>query len=155
VVADAVTGHSGAYTETELSWRASYTGWGGLVPLTPWFEGARWWFNTWWHLPVWLGYLTLVVLLAAFAAFLFLPAARRLGLELRLWLASYGLYLLAVFFPQSSVFRILLPMFPALGVIAAPRALWYRVGMVVVFIAAQISWLLLAWTIGDYDWTPP
>ena len=155
LVADAVTGHSGAYTETELSWRAAYTGWGGLVPLTPWFQGAKWWFGTWWHLPVWLGCLALVVLLACFAAFLFLPAARRLGVELRLWLASYGLYLLAVFFPQSSVFRILLPMFPALGVIAAPRALWYRVGMVVVFVGAQISWLLLAWTIGDYDWTPP
>ncbi|MCL2516485.1 MAG: hypothetical protein FWF16_11120, partial [Microbacteriaceae bacterium] len=154
MIADAVTHHSGAYTETELSWRSSYTGWGSLVPFTSWFAGAKWWF-AWWHLPVWLGYLTLVVLILGFAAFLLVPAARRLGPELRLWLASYGAYLLAVFFPQSSTFRILLPMFPALGIIAAPRARWYRVTMVVASVAAQIGWLLIAWTISGYDWTPP
>ena len=33
----------------------------------------------------------------------------------RLWAASYALYLLAVFFPQSSVFRLLMPMAPLAG----------------------------------------
>ncbi|MFC4241895.1 hypothetical protein ACFOYW_00805 [Gryllotalpicola reticulitermitis] len=155
VIAGHVTGYPSAYTQTELSWRASYTGWGPLVPFTPWFEAAKWWFTLWLHTPAWVGYLTLVVLILLFAAFLLIPPARRLGMELRLWLAAYGLYVLAVFFPQSSTFRILLPMFPALGVIAAPRARWYRIGMVVVFVAAQVGWLLLAWTIGDYDWSPP
>jgi hypothetical protein len=155
VIAGHVTGYPGAYTDTELSWRVSYTGYAPLVPFTPWFAAAKWWFTLWLHSPAWLGYVTLIVLVLLFAAFLLLPAARRLGIELRLWLASYGLYLLAVFFPQSSTFRILLPMFPALGVIAAPRARWYRIGMVVVFVAAQVGWLLLAWTIGDYDWSPP
>ena len=155
MIAGHVTGYSSAYTETELTWRVPYTGWAPLTPFAPWFQAAKWWFTLWLHLPAWAGYLTVVVLIALFAVFLLIPPARRLGVELRLWLASYGLYVLAVFFPQSSTFRILLPMFPALGVVAAPRARWYRVGMVVVFIAAQIGWLLLAWTIGDYDWSPP
>ncbi|WP_344790761.1 hypothetical protein [Gryllotalpicola daejeonensis] len=155
VIADHVTGYPGAYTETELSWRVSYTGWQPLVPFTPWIQGAKWWFTLWLHLPAWVGYLALAALVALGVLFLVVPAARRLGMELRLWIASYGLYVLAVFFPQSSTFRILLPLFPALGVVAAPRARWHRIGMVVVFIAAQVGWLLLAWTIGDYDWSPP
>jgi len=155
VIADRVTGVPGTYTETELSWRVSYTGWEPLVPFTPWIQGAKWWFTLWLHTPAWLGYVALAALVGLCVVFLLLPAARRLGVELRLWLASYGLYILAVFFPQSSTFRILLPMFPALGVVAAPRAKWYRIGMLVVFVAAQVGWLLLAWTIGDYDWSPP
>jgi hypothetical protein len=155
VIAGHVTGYPDAYTETELSWRVSYTGWTPLVPFTPWVQGAKWWFTLWLHTPAWLGYLTLAALVGLGIVFLLVPAARRLGVELRLWLLSYGLYVLAVFFPQSSTFRILLPLFPALGVVAAPRSKAYRVTMVVVFVAAQIGWLLLAWTIGDYDWSPP
>lgn len=154
-IAGRVTHYPAAYTETELSWRVSYTGWEPLVPFTSWLQGARWWFTLWLHLPAWAGYLALAAIIGLAVLFLALPAARRLGVELRLWLVSYGLYVLAVFFPQSSTFRILLPLFPALGALAAPRRAWYRVLMVVVFVAAQVGWLLLAWTIGDYDWSPP
>lgn len=155
MVAGHVTGVRNAYVLTELSWRAPYTGWAPLVPFEPWVDGAKWWFTLWLHLPAWVGYVALGVLVALCALFLLVPAARRLGVEMRLWMLSYGIYLLAVFFPQSSTFRILLPMFPALGVVAAPRSTWYRVTMVVVFTAAQLGWLMLAWTIGDYDWSPP
>jgi hypothetical protein len=41
--------------------------------------------------------------------------------EIRLWSASYVLYLLVVFFPQSSIFRLLLPLAPLYGAIAVPR----------------------------------
>jgi hypothetical protein len=51
----------------------------------------------------------------------FEPHVRRLGPEMRLWSASYVLYLLVVFFPQSSIFRLLLPLAPLYGAIAAPR----------------------------------
>ncbi|WP_344774086.1 hypothetical protein [Gryllotalpicola kribbensis] len=155
LIAARVTGYPNAYTETELSWRVSYTGWEPLVPFTPWIQGAKWWFTLWLHTPAWVGYVALGALVGLGVLFLLVPPARRLGVELRLWLLSYGLYVLAVFFPQSSTFRILLPLFPALGVVAAPRSRWYRAGMVAVFLAAQICWLLLAWTIGDYDWSPP
>ncbi|WP_245556809.1 hypothetical protein [Gryllotalpicola ginsengisoli] len=155
LIAARVTGVPDAYTATELSWRAAYTGWGGLVPFASWIDGAKWWFTLWLGLPAWVGYVALAALVALFALLLLSPAARRLGVDLRLWSASYALYVLAVFFPQSSTFRILFPLFPMLGILAQPRSRWYRVGMVVASIAAQLGWLLLCWTIGDYDWSPP
>jgi hypothetical protein len=96
-----------------------------------------------------------VLLIVAFALSLFIAPVRRLGVDLRLWVVSYGLYLLAVFFPQSSTFRLLMPMFPLLGAVARPKSVFYRVTMVVVFIAAQTGWLLLCWGVDGADWTPP
>ncbi|HPM52769.1 MAG TPA: hypothetical protein PK282_11100, partial [Rhodoglobus sp.] len=95
------------------------------------------------------------LIVVGFFAFLFTPWARRLGPDLRFWLASYALYLLAVFFPQSSTFRLLVPMFPALGAFAVPRAIWYRVGIVLLFIAGQWGWIHIGWWVDGYDWTPP
>ena len=48
------------------------------------------------------------------AGLLLLPAVRALGPDLRIWVAAYGVYLLAVLFPQSSLFRLLLPMLPTI-----------------------------------------
>lgn len=154
-IAALVTGNLQAYTDTELSWRIPYIGATKLQPFTSWIEGAHWWFVLWLGLPAWFGYLTLGVLIALFLVILFLPAVRRLGPDLRLWLASYGAYLLAVFFPQSSTFRILMPMFPLAGALAQPRSRVYRVGLVVVLIAAQLGWLLICWGIDGADWSPP
>ena len=97
----------------------------------------------------------LVLIVAGFFAALFTPVVRRLGVDLRFWIASYALYLLAVFFPQSSTFRLLVPLFPALGALAQPRSRWYRVVLVVVFIAGQAAWVHIAWWVDGYDWTPP
>ncbi len=154
LIAWAVTGSSSAYTDTELAWRAPYVGYGELVPFTPWFQAAEFW-ASFIGMPVALAIALLLLLVLAFAALLFTPAARRLGPDLRFWLASYGLYLLAVFFPQSSTFRLLLPLFPALGVLAQPRSPWYRIGLVVLFIALQWGWLYIAWWVNGYDWSPP
>ena len=144
-----VTGSITAYTDTELAWRSAYIGYGELVPFTAWFQGGVWWLGN----P--LGIIVVVGLILAFGLMLFLPAVRRLGVDLRFWLASYGLYLLAVFFPQSSTFRLLMPMFPLLGAVAQPRSIVYRVGMVLLFIAGQWGWLLLCWGVDGADWTPP
>ncbi|WP_241985848.1 MULTISPECIES: hypothetical protein [Cryobacterium] len=144
-----VTGSITAYTDTELAWRAPYIGYQELVPFTAWFQSGVWWLG----MP--LGIVVVVVLIVAFGGILFLPAVRRLGIDLRFWLASYGLYLLAVFFPQSSTFRLLMPMFPLLGAIAQPRNPWYRTGVVLVCIAGQWGWLLLCWGVDGADWTPP
>ncbi|WP_207552340.1 hypothetical protein, partial [Mycobacteroides abscessus] len=97
----------------------------------------------------------LAVVVVGFAAFVFLPAARRIGLELRLWGVAYLVYLLAVFFPQSSTWRILLPIAPLLGIVALPRSRVYRVAVVVACIAAQWAWLYFCWWVDGYDWTPP
>jgi hypothetical protein len=154
VIAWIATGYRDAYTETELSWRMPYVGYQELLPFTPWFQGASWWFERagW---PVALGYVLLVGAIVLSGVMLFSPWVRRLGTDVRLWLASYLLYVLAVFFPQSSTFRILVPLFPALGAIAIPRSRLYRVLAVLVCIALQVVWLQLAWWYDGYDWTPP
>jgi hypothetical protein len=154
VVAWAVTGSATAYTDSELAWRGPYIGYGALAPFVSWLQGAYFWAAMWGvTFPTVL--LLLVGLIAAFAALLFTPEVRRLGADIRFWSVSYGLYLLAVFFPQSSTFRLLMPMFPLLGAVAQPRSTIYRASLVVLFIAGQFGWLYICWWVNGYDWTPP
>lgn len=158
VIAGLVTGEPSAYLETELAWRAGYVGHQELVPLQPWFLGAHFWF---WLLgfadPVaWvLAVVAVLVLALGFAAFLLSPGARRLGPELRFWLFAYALYLLAVFFPQSSTFRLLMPLAPALGVLALPRSHLYRAALLVLCVVLQVGWVQIAWIVDGADWSPP
>jgi hypothetical protein len=97
----------------------------------------------------------LLLAIGVFAAILFTRPVRRLGVDLRLWIASWTVYLLAVFFPQSSVFRLFVPIFPLLGAVAQPKSLLYRIGIVLLFIAGQIGWVYIAYWSDGYDWTPP
>ena len=80
---------------------------------------------------------------------------RRLGFELRAWVFSYVLSLAAVFFPQSSTFRLLIPLFPLAGALAQPRSRLYRVSIVVLFVIGQWVWIYYCWWVDGYDWTPP
>ena len=158
LVAWAVTGSASAYTDTELVWRRSYIGDQELLPFTAWFQGAEWWLRVWTvpaDVAAPLGIAAVVVLVGGFAAFLLSPPARRLGVDLRLWMLSYALYLLAVFFPQSSTFRLLVPLAPGLGALAIPENRVYRVLVVVAGIAGQIAWLYIAWWVDGQDFTPP
>ena len=148
-IAWAVTGSLTAYTDTELAWRAPYIGYGELIPFTPWIQGADFWMRG----P--LGIVMLVTLVIGFFVFLATPLVRRLGIDLRAWVLSYVLYLLAVFFPQSSTFRLLMPIFPLLGAIALPRSRLYRAAVVALFIVGQWYWLSWCWWVSGYDWTPP
>jgi heme/copper-type cytochrome/quinol oxidase subunit 2 len=150
VIAWASTGSVTAYTDTELSWRAPYIGYGDLIPLTPWFQGANWWVP---QQP--LGPILLCIAIALFVGFMFTPAVKRLGVDIRFFIGSFALYILAVFFPQSSTFRILFPMFPLLGAVAQPRSRVYRASIVVMSIALQWGWLYIAWWVDGSDWTPP
>jgi hypothetical protein len=154
-IAGIVTGVPDAYTATELSWRAPYVGWGGLVPFESWFQGAHWWLNRVGIANTGLEVALVLLAVALFAGMLFLRPVRRLGVDLRLWIASWAIYLLAVFFPQSSVFRLFVPIFPILGAVAQPKSLVYRVGVVLFFIAGQIGWIYIAYWSDGYDWTPP
>jgi hypothetical protein len=149
------TGSWTAYTDTELAWRAPYIGYTHLVPFAPWFQGADWWASAMLGLPGWIGVVTLIVIVALFAVLQFSPPVRRLGVDLRFWIAAYSLYLFAVFFPQSSTFRLLMPLFPLLGALALPRNRVYRVALVVLFLALQVGWVFLCWFIDGYDWSPP
>jgi len=154
LIAAAATGSLTAYTDTELAWRAAYIGTGHLVPFAPWIQGAIWW-SEWNHVPAWVGLVVLAVAVAAAVAALWSPWMRRLGVDIRFWVASWLLYLLAVFFPQSSTWRLLLPAFPALGALAVPRSRVFRAVLVAVFIAGQWVWIAGMWAVSDYDWTPP
>lgn len=152
LIAWAVTGSPTAYTDTELAWRAGYIGHKELVPFTAWWEAVQFWLG---FSEGWLIVCIAALALVAFLLMLFSRAARRLPVDIRLWLISYVLYLLAVFFPQSSTFRLLFPLFPAFGIIAQPRHPAYRVSLVMLCIAGQIAWVHIAWFVDGYDWTPP
>jgi hypothetical protein len=149
VAAAVVTGNLTAYLDTELAWRSVYIGYQQLVPFTPWLLASQWW------MPGLTGYVVLGLLVLGFVVLLLTPAARKLGADLRLWLVSYALYLLAVFFPQSSTFRLLAPLFPAAGILAAPTSKVYRVLAVLVSLALQWWWLTICWAVVGSDWTPP
>jgi hypothetical protein len=97
----------------------------------------------------------MILLIVAFVVFLLSPLTRPLGVDLRLWLAGYAVYLLAVFFPQTSTFRLLMPLAPALGVVAIPRSVVYRVILVLLGIAGQVVWMYFCWWVNGYDWSPP
>ena len=149
LIAAVATGSLSAYTDTELAWRAPYIGYRELVPLTPWVLGADFW------LPGGLGVVLLILLVGVFVAFMFSPWVRRLGVDIRFWVAGYVLYLLAVFFPQSSTFRLLLPIFPLWGAVAQPKSWVYRLVVVLLCVAGQAGWIYIAWWVDGYDWTPP
>ena len=102
-----------------------------------------------------LAFVVLVIAIALFSALLFTRPVKRIGVDLRIWVASWTVYLLAVFFPQSSVFRLFVPIFPLLGAAALPRSIAYRIGIVLLMIAGQIGWVYIAFWSNGYDWTPP
>ena len=149
VAAWVVTGSISAYTDTEIAWRTGWVGHAHLSLFSAWFESARYWFG--WP----LGAVVVVVIVAGFAAILFSPAVRRIGIDLRIWCASYAAYLFAVFFPQSSIFRLLMPMFPLFGALAIPRSKTYRAILIAVSLILQGLWLWITW--GPYQsfWTVP
>ncbi len=154
-IAGWVTNVPDAYTATELSWRAPYVGFGGLIPFYPWVEGALWWLGRAGISGTAIPIILLVAAVALFAALLFSPPVKRIGVDLRIWVASWTLYLLAVFFPQSSVFRMFMPVFPLVGALAIPKSPSYRIALVLLLIAGQVAWVYAAFWFTGADWTPP
>jgi hypothetical protein len=149
VIAGIATGNMAHYTDTELSWRAPYIGYQHLVPFTPWFQSLNYRIGEPW------GWMFVLVIIVGFVVTMFLPPVRRLGTDIRLWSLSYVLYLFAVFFPQSSTFRLLLPLFPLAGALAIPRSRVYRVAVVVASVVGQFLWLYVLWRLGDESPLPP
>lgn len=142
-IAGWATGEPSAYLDTELAWRRSWTGEGetGFIPLHGFLQATAVWFRLW-GLPEALGYIVLGAVVAGMAALLLWePHVRRLGVEIRLWSASYVVYLLLVFFPQSSIFRLLVPLAPLAGALALPRALGWRLGVLGACLLGQWWWI--------------
>lgn len=154
LIAWAVTGSPSAYTDTELAWRNVFLGEHELIPFTPWFAGGAWWGDLWFGSPI-LGMGLTVLAVLGFLTVLSARATRRLDIFSRLWVSGYAIYLFAFFYPQSSTFRILMPMFPLAGALAVPRSVLFRVFVVAASIVGQVVWLLLCWVFTPGDWTPP
>jgi hypothetical protein len=157
VIAGIVTGDPGAYLATELAWRQHWVtgGVGGFLPFEGWIQASQFWF-TLWGMPQWWGPIALVLLvMGAAAALLYAPQVRALGSDLRLWSASYLLYLLAVFFPQSSTFRLLLPLSPLWGAVAVPRSRLWRVGILASCLVGQWLWIYHVYALGSTFWQVP
>lgn len=157
VAAGIVTGDPGSYLATELSWRRNWIAdaGGGFIPFEGWVRAAGFWFSSW-GLGEGTGYVVLAASVVAVAALLlFAPPVKRLGVEIRLWSASYLLYLLAVFFPQSSLFRLLLPLSPLWGAVAAPRSSAYRIGVLGLCLIGQWWWIFHMYALGNTYWQIP
>ncbi|QCR18859.1 hypothetical protein [Agrococcus sp. SGAir0287] len=143
------TGEPGAYVATELGWRAPYVGPMELVPGTGWVAGAQWWLGG-----MGLGLLAIVV--GGLVWVLARRATREaMGVEAWAWTVAYLLYLLAVWFPQSSTFRILLPAYGLAAVVAVLPGRWWRPLALVACIAGQVWWLGACWWVVGVDWTIP
>ena len=151
VVAWLATGRSDAYTATELAWRV-VTPHPKLVPFEGWLSlGASIWGDFW--APMFL-----LVVFGIAAWLLFLPSVKLLGNELRLWVAAYFAYVLLVFNPQSSTFRILLPAFPLVAALAFKTRGWGASSkwfLLIGLTITQLVWLAICWVYVNPDFTPP
>lgn len=147
-VATLVTGVPSAYLRTELTWRQSWTGSAVLAPFTSWLSGADFWLGS----PV--GPIVLAVLLGGWTALLLSRFGRSSGATVRLWAASWTLYLLAVVFPQSSVLRLLMPLAPAGSLLARVRTR-PLVGVLLLCVAAQGAWVFCVYGLRTRFWTVP
>jgi hypothetical protein len=156
-IAGWVTGNPDAYLVTEMAWRRNWIlGDATFTPFEPFLAGISYWFETMWHLPLVLGYaLVAGGLLLIAVALIALPQVRRLGIEIRLWSASYLVYLLLVFFPQSSIFRLLVPLSPLWGAFAVPRSRVWRVGVLVACLIGQWWWIYNMYALGSTNWQVP
>jgi len=152
IVAALATGRSDAYLATEMAWRSAYVGKTTFMPFEGWLASFDY------HFGYGAGLLSLVISLVLILWMLTAKPVRQLGLTLRLWLASYALYLLAVFFPQSSTWRLLLPMFAlagALALVTGRASKLVKVLLVLALVAAQFGWMLVCWVYTAPDFTPP
>ncbi|WP_341956967.1 hypothetical protein [Microbacterium sp. LWH13-1.2] len=157
VIAGVVTGDPGAYLATELSWRRNWLVGGveGFIPFEGWLQASQFWFGQWGLATSWGPVVLALLVVTAGAALIYLPQMRALGPDLRLWSASYLLYLLAVFFPQSSTFRLLLPLSPAWGALAVPRSRLWRVGVLAACLGGQWVWIYHVYALGNTFWQVP
>ena len=151
LIAWIATGRADAYTATELAWRSTDPH-ASLHLMEGWIQLAN---NTFGPIA---GLLAICVGLGLVVWLMFTPSVQRLGNELRLWIGSYFLYLLLVFNPQSSTFRILMPAFPLAAALAFktkdwPR--WLKASMIAVLIVLQLVWLSICWVYVEPDFTPP
>ena len=101
------------------------------------------------------GPFALAVLVAGCTAALLSRPVRRIGVTAWGWVLCWTLYLLAVFFPQSSTFRLLLPVAPLGGALASVRSSTVVAGVLGVSVALQGLWLYCCFGGWQFFWSVP
>ncbi|WP_119867610.1 hypothetical protein [Frondihabitans sp. 762G35] len=141
VIAARATGRPDAYLDTELSWWVGFVGRRHFAPLTPWFTMASTYLGA-------LGILLVAAVIVAAAWWLTRPGVRSLGHEIVGFAGAYLLYLVAVFLPQQSLFRLLMPVAPLFGAEVFSRGRRRRILLVASSIALQAAAVVLLWFVG-------
>lgn len=107
-IADLVTGTHGAYIATELSWWTGWVGRPAFIPFTPWFLITSRWLGP-------AGVIAAALLAAALGYWILKCSPLELGTTVRAFSVMYVVYLAAVFLPQFSLPRLLMPLSPLVG----------------------------------------
>jgi Gpi18-like mannosyltransferase len=108
LIAGLATGIPDAYLRTEQSWWTGFVGRPKFVPFTPWFLIATHWLGP-------FGVVAVILVIGGAAVWLVRHRRSEVGAPVIAFAASYSLYLFAVFLPQQSIFRLVLPLTPLLG----------------------------------------
>ncbi|MEO0024862.1 MAG: hypothetical protein RL196_1303 [Actinomycetota bacterium] len=146
------TGVPEAYMKTELYWRLWISPGEKFIPFDGWLRAGGFYFGSF------LGPTVVLALLGFIAMLMFTRSVRDLGLEMRWWAIGYILYLVAVFYPQSSTFRLFLPAFVLFGAFGRSTYYdkkWIKWGIVILSIATQVLWVGVTWHYEYPDFTPP
>lgn len=135
LIAWVATGQIDAYTATETAWRGRH-----LTLVVPWISQS-------YHYLGLLGPVLFVLLTFTFFAVLLSPVTSRvLPAQLRLWCASFMVYLLLFWFPQSSTFRMMLPLFVlVLPLVALSTSKAYRGLLIISGAVLQAVWVGWLW----------
>ncbi|MEO6116673.1 MAG: hypothetical protein ABIP33_09835 [Pseudolysinimonas sp.] len=141
VIAGLVTGHPDAYTQTELSWWTGYVGRPAFIPFTPWFLMAVRYLSV-------AGAIVVLAVWGLGALILTRRSVRALGPEIHGFSIGHALYLAAVFLPQQSLPRLLLPLAPLLGAEPVTSTPARRGVLLALAITLQLPAIVLLWLIG-------
>ena len=136
------TGQFDAYTSTESAW----TGHSDL--FVQWIDRAD-------HMAGPMGTVMFLALLVVGGVILFTEPGKAIGHVNRQFVLGYSVYLLLFFTPQTSTFRLLLPLFPLALVIARPSSWTLRWVVVVASALLQIWWVTALWSLGGSFNSPP
>lgn len=138
------TGEPLAYLDTEHAWSGGHSRF-----VIQWFDMSRWLAGDI------IGPVLLVGLIAGFVVLMLSPAGRQLGRDLQHFTVAYAVYLFIFFNPQTSTFRLLLPLFPLALAMAYSRSWAYRGLLLVVLIVTQYLWISQLWHFTPpSDWPP-
>lgn len=147
-IAAVVTGVPDAYLATELAWRTSWMGPQPFEPGSAWLFSADFWLGRWG--PIGFG-----LLVALFTALLVSRRLRGAGGTVWAWTSAWGLYLLGAFFPQSSLFRLLLPLAPTGAALVPARSTGLLIAMLTGSVALQALWLYFTFGGWQLFWAVP